>query len=194
MVLLISYDLNNHERPSSYQAVRAVIERYAASVRKPLYSQWFVETADDPQMWYPSLEPVLTRLSLKVHWWQLGRDQDTSFVGFPDLPRKMSALKHQLHIRIGGLAAREAVTQLRHGLPKISGKLVDFVLFSRIVHAALIDRPLHGVLKPGGALVKAHENLPDLAIVTILPPRILRLNDRGQADQRQDNGHSCRLF
>ena len=51
---------------------------------------------DDPQQWYPSLEPVLTRLSLKVHWWQLGRDQDTSFVGFPELPKKMSALKHQL--------------------------------------------------------------------------------------------------
>ena len=58
MVLLISYDLNNHERPSSYQAVRAVIERYAASVRKPLYSQWFVETADDPQTWSERIQAV----------------------------------------------------------------------------------------------------------------------------------------
>ncbi|HZZ71541.1 MAG TPA: hypothetical protein VFE24_04760 [Pirellulales bacterium] len=52
--------------------------------------------ADDPQSWYPSLEPVLTRLSLKVRMWQLGRDQDTSFVGYPDLPKKILALKHQL--------------------------------------------------------------------------------------------------
>jgi hypothetical protein len=58
MVLLIIYDLNNHERPSGYQAVRAVIERYAASVRKPLYSQWFVETADDPQTWSERIQAV----------------------------------------------------------------------------------------------------------------------------------------
>lgn len=51
MVLLISYDLNNHERSASYQAVRAVIERYATSAHKPLYSQWLIETADGPQTW-----------------------------------------------------------------------------------------------------------------------------------------------
>jgi hypothetical protein len=50
MVLLISFDLNNHERPSSYAAVRAVIERHAASARKPLYSPWLVETADGVQI------------------------------------------------------------------------------------------------------------------------------------------------
>jgi hypothetical protein len=58
MVLLISYDLNNDERPSSYEAVRAVIERYAASARKPLYSQWFVETADDTQTWSERIQAV----------------------------------------------------------------------------------------------------------------------------------------
>jgi len=46
MVLLISYDLDNHERPSSYAAVRAVIERYAASARKPLYSGRLGRTRD----------------------------------------------------------------------------------------------------------------------------------------------------
>jgi hypothetical protein len=58
VVLLVSYDLNNHERPSSYQAVRAVIERYAVSARKPLFSQWFVETADGPDVWSDRIRAV----------------------------------------------------------------------------------------------------------------------------------------
>ena len=58
MVLLISYDLNNHERPVSYKAVQAVTERYAASARKPLYSQWLVDTADDPQIWSDRIQAV----------------------------------------------------------------------------------------------------------------------------------------
>lgn len=61
MVLLISYDLNNHERPSSYQVVRAMIERYATSARKPLYSQWFVETADDLATWSDRIRAVAPR-------------------------------------------------------------------------------------------------------------------------------------
>ncbi len=51
---------------------------------------------ENSQTWYPSLEPVLTRLSLKVRWWQLGQDRDTSFVGYPELPAKMTKLKQQL--------------------------------------------------------------------------------------------------
>jgi hypothetical protein len=58
VVLLISYDLNNHERPSSYTAVRAVIERYAISARKPLYSQWLVETEDAPHTWSDRIRAV----------------------------------------------------------------------------------------------------------------------------------------
>jgi hypothetical protein len=44
VVLLVSYDLNGRERPSSYSAVRQVIEPNAIDYRRPLYSQWFVET------------------------------------------------------------------------------------------------------------------------------------------------------
>lgn len=50
-VLLISYDLNRGERPSSYTAVRQIIEQHATSAVKPLYSQWFVETSETPQTW-----------------------------------------------------------------------------------------------------------------------------------------------
>ena len=37
----------------------------------------------ETQVWYPLLEPVLTRLALQIRWWQLGQDGDFSFVGYP---------------------------------------------------------------------------------------------------------------
>jgi hypothetical protein len=47
------------------------------------------------EIWYPSLEPIMTRLSLKVRWWQLGLDKDQSFVGYPDLAAKIGQLNKQ---------------------------------------------------------------------------------------------------
>jgi hypothetical protein len=58
MVLLISYDLNGHERPSSYTAVRKVIEENSIDRRRPLYSQWFVETDQSPTWWRDALRRV----------------------------------------------------------------------------------------------------------------------------------------
>lgn len=57
-VLLISYDLNRGERPSSYAAVRDMIQRQAISWAKPLYSQWFVETNDTPDTWATRMRGV----------------------------------------------------------------------------------------------------------------------------------------
>lgn len=59
MVHLISYDLNRHERPASYAAVRKVIERHSIDWRKPLYSQWFVHTNDSVQTWTDRLLQVM---------------------------------------------------------------------------------------------------------------------------------------
>jgi hypothetical protein len=53
-----------------------------------------------PEAWYPSLEPVLTRLSMKVRWWQLGADNDTSLVGYQRLNENITQVKNQLD-RIG---------------------------------------------------------------------------------------------
>lgn len=44
-------------------------------------------------LWQPAVDPVMTRLSLKVRWWQIGGDHDTSFVGFPQLPAKIDEIK-----------------------------------------------------------------------------------------------------
>jgi len=50
----------------------------------------------ESELWYPSLETVLTRLSLKIRWWQLGHDQDISFVGYPGLEKKLRQVKQRL--------------------------------------------------------------------------------------------------
>lgn len=54
----------------------------------------------EPEVWYPSLELVMMRLATQVRWWQLGADQDTSYVGYPNLREKIGQVKSQLD-RIG---------------------------------------------------------------------------------------------
>jgi hypothetical protein len=51
----------------------------------------------DASSWQPSLDPVMTRLSLRVRWWQLGRDYDTSFVGLADLVKRIDDLRAKLY-------------------------------------------------------------------------------------------------
>jgi hypothetical protein len=50
----------------------------------------------EPQLWQPAVGPIMTRLSLKVHWWQLGSDSDASFVGYPQLESKLNEIKKHL--------------------------------------------------------------------------------------------------
>ncbi|MHC4180726.1 MAG: hypothetical protein ACYSWU_24770, partial [Planctomycetota bacterium] len=54
----------------------------------------------EPKVWYPSLEPVISRLATRVRWWQLGDDSDTSFVDYPNLAGKIARVKAELD-RIG---------------------------------------------------------------------------------------------
>lgn len=57
-VLMISYDLNGHERPAAYAAVKEMIENNSTSSKRPLYSQWFVETADSVDTWHGRMKDV----------------------------------------------------------------------------------------------------------------------------------------
>lgn len=50
----------------------------------------------DPAVWRPALDPLFTRLSLAVRWWQLGADQDTSFAGLPGLETKLRKVRDEL--------------------------------------------------------------------------------------------------
>ena len=47
-------------------------------------------------VWYPALNPVLTRLTLKVQSWQLGTDDDTSFMGHTQLADKLGEIDEQI--------------------------------------------------------------------------------------------------
>ncbi|HEY2410756.1 MAG TPA: hypothetical protein VGI40_00855 [Pirellulaceae bacterium] len=51
---------------------------------------------EEPELWQPAVAPTMTRLSLKVHWWQLGNDEDISFVGHPNLEAKVAQIKKHL--------------------------------------------------------------------------------------------------
>jgi hypothetical protein len=50
----------------------------------------------EPELWQPVVNPVMTRLSLKVRWWQLGDDLDASFVGFAGVESKVAEIKRHL--------------------------------------------------------------------------------------------------
>jgi hypothetical protein len=46
--------------------------------------------------WLPFLDPVLTRLSLRVRWWQLGGDHDASFSRLSNLEQGIAQLRERL--------------------------------------------------------------------------------------------------
>ena len=50
----------------------------------------------DVGTWQPLLEPVMTRLTLKVRTWQLGADRDHSFLGRPRLRESISQISSGL--------------------------------------------------------------------------------------------------
>jgi hypothetical protein len=41
----------------------------------------------EPEIWHRALDPIMIRLSLKVQWWQLGSDEEQSFIDFPGLEK-----------------------------------------------------------------------------------------------------------
>lgn len=50
--------------------------------------------------WYPSLEPIIARYSFRIRHWQLGGEEDDSFIGLQTLPQTISAVKKEFD-RIG---------------------------------------------------------------------------------------------
>jgi len=64
--------------------------------------------AFDQAIWLSALDPVMSRLSMRLRYWQLGSDQDTSLVGFPKLAQRISEIRERL-FRFG--------QQVKLGLP-----------------------------------------------------------------------------
>ncbi|MGO8750842.1 MAG: NEW3 domain-containing protein [Thermoguttaceae bacterium] len=52
--------------------------------------------AAGPEIWGPSLEPALSHMGALVRWWQVGADEDTSFVGYSGAAAKLAAVKASL--------------------------------------------------------------------------------------------------
>lgn len=50
----------------------------------------------EPELWYPSLRPVLNSLGLKIRAWQLGDDFDTSYAGHADLAAQIARTRQVL--------------------------------------------------------------------------------------------------
>lgn len=48
------------------------------------------------EIWHASAQSVLQRFGLDVRYWQLGADGDRSFVGYPDVVERLTAIKEQL--------------------------------------------------------------------------------------------------
>lgn len=78
-----------------------VLDRPPASQIGPLYGDISELPAAlafaDPQVWQPLLDPVLTRLSLKTRWWQLGADEDTSYEGLEDVNERLRSVQDYFH-------------------------------------------------------------------------------------------------
>ena len=50
----------------------------------------------DSTVWLPALDPVMSRLSMRLRYWQMGADSDTSFVGFPNLGKRIGEVRDRL--------------------------------------------------------------------------------------------------
>ena len=75
------------DRPPN-QAIASGPQHRAKSIAEVL--------SQDSSTWAASLEPVMTRLSLRVRWWQLGGDFDTSFASMKELNKRIGELRTSL--------------------------------------------------------------------------------------------------
>lgn len=71
-------------------AIQTIIDE--RDKRQPVAANLF----RDSQTWQPLLEPIMTRLTIRVPTWQLGFDGDHSFIGRPQLPEVIRAINRDL--------------------------------------------------------------------------------------------------
>lgn len=79
----------------------AVIDKPPADIRNLFGEQETMLVANvfaEPLLWRPYVEPILTRLSLTVHHWQLGSDDDMSFVGYRNLDEKLRQIRQEIRV------------------------------------------------------------------------------------------------
>lgn len=67
-----------------------------ASDAAPIVNVGIASTMREPEYWQPQLEHIFTRLSLKIQRWQIGADDDNSFVGYPAVENKFFEIKNHM--------------------------------------------------------------------------------------------------
>jgi hypothetical protein len=80
----------------------------------------------EPELWYPLLEPVITRLQLQIRSWQLGNDDDMSFVGYPRLDESLATVRQKFE-RFGQRAILGIGWRATNDLPNSQTSQLDFV-------------------------------------------------------------------
>jgi len=93
------------------------------------------------EVWYPSLERVMVRLGTQVRWWQLGCDEDMSFVGYPDLKGKIAQIKTELD-RVGYDLNVGMAWNWRCPLPKTAPEKAPWRFVSLMAEPPLTAREL----------------------------------------------------
>lgn len=123
---------------ASYIDVVGIVDRPPQKPKAGTHLQRELSIADvllqDTGTWAPSLEPVMSRLALRVRWWQLGRDNDNSMINLPKLNSKIDDLRTTL-FRFGqdvrmGLCADWEGTELPAG--KVSWDFTQLTLPSPV--------------------------------------------------------------
>jgi len=71
-------------------AIQTIIDE--RDKRQPVAANLF----RDSRVWQPLLEPIMTRLTIRVPTWQLGLDGDHSFIGRPQLPAVIRTINRDL--------------------------------------------------------------------------------------------------
>src|SRR5690606_17693037 len=74
------------------EPIRDELDRRSASTKTNIAG---LLQADAP-FWQPVYDHVMTRLSLRLQYWQLGNDHDTSFYSYPKLGPKVADIRKQL--------------------------------------------------------------------------------------------------
>lgn len=135
---------------ASYIDVVGIVDRPPQKPKPGTHLQRELSIADvllqDTGTWAPSLEPVMSRLALRVRWWQLGRDYDSSMINLPKLNKKIDDLRTTL-FRFGqdvrmGLCADWESSELPTG--KVSWDFTQLTFQSPVTDskfAELLNKP-----------------------------------------------------
>jgi hypothetical protein len=127
----------------------------------------------DPSVWGPSLDPVMSRISLRLRWWQLGQDTDSSLVGFPNLNQRINDFRQRLfrfgqEVKLGLAWAAESTKRAASDTPWDFEQLtpdstLPLAKFERLAARPASDEAQHWVtIEPPPCFDDAKQTTPEM--------------------------------